>query len=65
MWPTSPSWRAVSPGRGAYLKARSFLARLRAEGLVASEREGPCERYRVTPEGEHLATRSVEPRAAA
>ena len=57
MWPTSPSWRASSPGRGAYLKARSFLARLRADGLVASDRDRPGLSYRVTPEGERLAFR--------
>ena len=57
MWPASPSWRAKSPGRGVYLKARSFLARLEAEGLVASHRAGSGESYRITPEGERLATR--------
>lgn len=61
MWPASPSWRARNPGRGAYLKARSFLARLEREGLVVGDRtrDGPA--YRVTPEGERLALRAHRP----
>ena len=57
MWPASPSWRGASPGRGACLKARGFLARLRAEGLAdlrAIARDAG-EGYVVTPEGERLA----------
>lgn len=53
MWPTSPSWHGTTPGRGAYLKARSFLARLEAEGLVSPQREGGG--YVVTADGERLA----------
>ena len=56
MWPTSPSWRSNSPGKGAYLGAFSFLSRLKAEGLVASDRPGGSEGYVVTPKGEFLAT---------
>jgi hypothetical protein len=56
MWPASPSWRGRSPGRGAYLKARSFLARLEAEGLVAADPQDQERGYRVTREGEQLAS---------
>jgi hypothetical protein len=54
MWPASPSWRGRFPGRGAYQKARSFLRRLEAEGLAASDDRGRGEVYRVTYEGEVL-----------
>ena len=54
MWPASSSWRGRSPGRGAYMKARSFLRGLEAEGLVASDDRGQGEGYRVTHEGEVL-----------
>jgi hypothetical protein len=63
MWPASPSWRAASPGRGAYLKARSFLARLEAEGLVARDPAGGKPRYRVTRLGERLVERNLPARA--
>jgi hypothetical protein len=56
MWPASSSWRGRLPGRGAYLKARSFLRRLEADGLVASEDRGREKAYRVTHEGEALAS---------
>ena len=56
MWPASSSWRGQFPGRGAYLKARDFLKRLEADGLVASDDRGRGEGYRVTYEGEALAS---------
>lgn len=56
MWPASSSWRSRFPGRGAYLKARGFLRRLEADGLVASDARGSGERYRMTHQGEILAT---------
>lgn len=56
MWPTSPSWHARHPGRGAYLKARSFLSRLESEGLVTAERAEGCKAYRVSPLGERLTS---------
>jgi len=54
MWPVSPSWLTATPGRGAYLKARAFLALLAAEGLaqVLADSNG----YALTPEGDRLAT---------
>ena len=55
MWPASSSWRSRFPGRGAYLKARSFLRRLEADGLVASDGRDSGGGYRVTPEGEVMA----------
>lgn len=54
MWPTSASWWARRPGRGAYLRARGFLGRLEAEGLVVRDAGGPP-RYRLSPAGEQLA----------
>lgn len=40
MWPLSPSWQRVKPGRGIRRKAASFLARLRREGLVEIRSDG-------------------------
>jgi hypothetical protein len=59
MWPASPSWRAACPGRGAYLKARSFLVGMEAEGLVVSDPGGGSPRYRVTREGERRLQRAL------
>jgi hypothetical protein len=54
MWPTSSSWGARRPGRGVYLRARGFLARLEAEGLVVRD-ESPTPRYRLSPAGAQRA----------
>ena len=56
MWPASSSWRGRSPGRGAYLKARGFLRRLEADGLVTSDNRSQGGGYRVTYDGEALAS---------
>jgi len=61
MWPTSPSWRSRRPGRGAYLKARGFLARLERAGLVARDRASDRPAYRLTREGECLVLGALGP----
>lgn len=58
MWPDSPSWRAARPGRGARLKARSFLARLERDGLVIREPGGGGRGYRLSRAGEQLLGRA-------
>ena len=63
MWPNSPAWRKVSntgngatSGKGMWLSAGSYLAKLKKRGLVVSTIHGSTQVWRISSEGRKALT---------